>query len=126
MCHTLLDQYCHTRTIQGFSYCILPVDQFFKVDFPCTIADVVHGSDPCHLILCFQLLGDALFLRQLRCDQIQLIASLSINVSEIAIQPTAENQIGVEDRTILSEILLVLPAPDADGVDSSSGMTRHG
>ena len=34
-----------------------------------------------------------------------------------AVQSTAENQIGVDDRTILFEILLVLPAPDADGVD---------
>ena len=48
--------------------------------------------------------------------QIEPISSLSVNVSKIAKQLTAENQIGVKDRAMLSEVLLVLSAPDTDGV----------
>ena len=62
MCHTLLAQYCRTRILHGFSYCILLVDQFLEDDFLCTVADVVHGSDPCQLLLRLQALVDAFFL----------------------------------------------------------------
>ena len=45
-----------------------------------------------------------------------MFRALSINVSEIAVQFTAENEIGVDHRTMLSKVLLVLSAPDTDGV----------
>ena len=64
-------------------------------------------SDPhCYILPC-----------QLRYEQAELIASLSINVSKIAIQIAAENEVDVDHRTMLSEVLLVLSAPDTDGVD---------
>ena len=46
--------------------------------------------------------------------QVELISSLSINVSEIAVQLAAEHQIRVDNRTMFSEVLLVLPTPDTD------------
>lgn len=45
--------------------------------------DIVHGSDPCQLILFFQLVIDTFFLCQLNYKQVELISSLSVNVSEI-------------------------------------------
>lgn len=117
MCRTRSARYCHTRILQGFSYCILPIDQFFEDDFLCTVADVIHSSDPCQLIPCFQLLIDTSFFCQLRYEQVELIASLSINISEIAIQLTAENEVSLDHRMMFSEVLLVLSAPDTNGVD---------
>lgn len=81
------------------------------------VADVVRGSDPCKPILCFQTLVGTFFFCQLRYEQVELIASLSINISEIAIQLTAENEVSVDHRMMLSEVLLVLFTPDADDVD---------
>lgn len=92
------------------------MDQFFEDDFLCTVADVVHGSDPCQLILRLQALVDAFFLCQLRYKQVEPVSSLSINVSKIAVQLAAENQIGVNDWTVFCEVLLVPSAPDTDGV----------
>ena len=76
--------------------------------------------------LCFQLFIDTFFLCELRYEQVELIASLSVNISDIAVQLAAENQIGVDDRTMFSEVLLVLSAPDTDGVDFflRDGQTR--
>lgn len=127
MYHTRLAQYYRTRILQGFLYRILPIDQFFEDDFLCTVADVIHSSDPCQLIPCFQLLIDTFFFCQLRYEQVEFIASLSINIGEIAIQLTAEKQIGVDDRAVLSEVLMMLSAPDTNGVDflSRNDQTRQ-
>ena len=57
---TLSVQYCRTKILQGFSYRILPIDQFGNDDFLCTITDAVHSSYPCHLLACFQHLCHAL------------------------------------------------------------------
>ena len=84
-------------------------------DFLCTIADVVHGSDPCHLILRFQLLIDTLFLCQLCYEQVEFVSCLSVNVSQIAVQYSAENKIGIEDGAMFFQVLLVLPAPHTNG-----------
>ena len=52
---------------------------------------------PCHLILRFQLLIDTLFLCQLCYEQVEFVSCLSVNVSQIAVQYSAENKIGIED-----------------------------
>ena len=62
------------------------------------------------------MLIDTLFFCQLCYKQVELIASLSINSREIAIQITAENEVIVKHWTMLSEVLLVLSAPDTNGV----------
>lgn len=43
--------------------------------------------------------------------------SLSVNICKTVEQLAAENQIGVDERTMLSEVLRMLPALDANGVD---------
>ena len=62
------------------------------------------------------MLIDTFFFCHLCYKQVELIANLSINVSKIAVQLAAENQIGVNDWTMLCEVLLVPSAPDTDGV----------
>ena len=114
MCRTRSARYCHTRILQGFSYCILPIDQLLEDDFLCTVADVIHSSDPCQLIPCFQLLIDTSFFCQLRYEQVELIASLSVNVCEVAVQLATENQIGIQHRAVFFNVIQVLPTPDAD------------
>lgn len=92
-------------------------NQFCVNDFLRTIANAVHNSDPCKLILHFQLLIDSLFLCHLCYKQVELIVSLSVNICKTVEQLAAENQIGVDERTMLSEVLRMLPALDANGVD---------
>ena len=58
--HTLLLRCCRAKILQGFSYCILLVDQFSEDDFLCTVTDAVHGSYPCHLIVLLHVLCHAL------------------------------------------------------------------
>ena len=59
----------------------------------------------------------AIFLRHLHYKQIELGSCLSVDVSEIAVQLAAENKVGIDHWTMLSKVLLVLSAPDTDGVD---------
>lgn len=100
-----------TKILPEVSYGILPIDQLLEDDFLCPISDVIHGSDPCHLILRFQLLIDTLFLCQLCYKQIEFVSCLSVNVSQIAVQFSAENKVGIKHRAMLFQVLLVLPAP---------------
>lgn len=117
MFHTLLAQYYHTRILQRFSYRNLSIDQFVEVDFLCPVADVIHGFDPYQLIVCFQLLIDAIFLCHLCYKQIELCSCLSVDVNKVAVQLTIENEGVVEYRTVFSEVLLVLSTPHTNGVD---------
>ena len=50
--HTLSARCCRTRILQGFSYGILPVDQFVEDDLLRAVTDAVHGSDLCHQVSC--------------------------------------------------------------------------
>lgn len=83
-------------------------------DFLSTIADTVHRFDPCHLMLCFQLLVDALFLSHLLRQQSELLICLDINVSKVAVQLAIENQIGIKHWTVLLDVIQVLPTTDTD------------
>ncbi len=40
-----LDLYIRTKTLQGFSYCILLVDHFPEDNFLASVADAVHSSN---------------------------------------------------------------------------------
>lgn len=66
------------------------VDRFFG-----SVMDAVHSSAPFHLFLCFQLLGDICLLCYLLYQKSEPRLRWGINVSQIAVQLTAENQIGV-------------------------------
>ena len=76
-----------------------------------TSPDIIHFPNPCHLILRFQLLIDTLFLYQLCYEQMEFVSCLSVNISQIAVQLSAENKVGIEHRTMLFQVLLVLSAP---------------
>ena len=41
--------------------------------------------------------------------------TISVNVSQIAVQFSAENKVGIKHRTMLFQVLLVLPAPHTNG-----------
>lgn len=101
LCRIRSVQCCHTKILQEVSYGILPIDQLLEDDLLCTIADAVHGSDPCYLVLRFQLLIDTLFLCQLCYEQMEFVSCLSVNISQIAVQFSAENKVGIEHGTML-------------------------
>lgn len=84
-------------------------------DFFCSVADATHSSDPCHLILRFELLRNAFLFCHLLYQQSKPILCLSIDVSQITVQLAAQYQIGVQYRTVFFDIIQMLSAPDTDG-----------
>ena len=61
----------------------LCVDQLMVYDFHCPFPDVIHPLFPLHLILCFELFGDALLLGHLFRQQEHLLRCLFVDVSQI-------------------------------------------
>lgn len=109
-------QYFHTTILQEVSCSALPIDQVVEDRFFRTVANVVHSTNPCHLITLFQLLVDAFLFCQMCAEQREPISRLIVNADEIAVQSTVENKLGIEHRTIFLEVLLVLSAPSTNGL----------
>ncbi len=92
-------------------------DQFCIDDFLCTGTDTTHSSDPCQLILCFQLLIDALFFRHLLYKQIEPCSCLGVDVGKVAVEFAAKDKVIVDHGAMLSKVLLVLSALETNGTD---------
>lgn len=58
--------------------------------------------------------GLTLLLCQLCYEQMEFVSCLGINISQIAEQSSAENEIRIEHRSMLFQVLLVLSAPHAN------------
>lgn len=82
-CHTWSARYFRTKILQGFSYRILLVNQFPKDDFHCPVADAVHGSNPFHLVGCFQLLCYDLRCFHLVDNDFKVVLCLLVQISRI-------------------------------------------
>ena len=106
-----LAQYCHVKIFPEGLYGILPIDQLLEEDFFRPISDVIHGSDPCHLILRFQLFIDTLFLCQLCYEQVEFVSCPGVNVSQVVVQSFVESETKIKHRTMFFQVLLMLSAP---------------
>lgn len=107
MCHTQSARYCRTKIPRGFSYHILPVDHFSEDDFLGSVTDAVHGSNPCHLVGCFQFLCHALRCLHLLDNQGQTLLRLLVQISRICPELTAENKVIKEDWMVLFDAVPV-------------------
>lgn len=90
----------------------LNVDYFASDNFFCPVADAVHGSDPCHLILGFQFLCDSLGIFHLGNDTIQPVLRLFIQICQICPEPATQNQVIILGWMILLQIVFVHPPPN--------------
>ena len=115
MCYTLLAQDCRTKILQGFTYLILLVDQFGKDNLLCTITDAVHGSNPCHLVSCFQCLCHALRILHLLNNDLQTALCLLVQVGQISPQFSGQAKVIKADRMMFPQILSVHPSLTANG-----------
>ena len=110
MCHTPLARCCRTKILRGFSYCILPIDHFPEDDFLGSIANAVHGSNPCHLIVHLHALCHALSGFRLLNDKFKAALCLLVQIRQISPQFTAENKVVKADRVMFFKIFPVQPS----------------
>ena len=82
----------------------------------CPIPDIVHPPYPQHLILSFELLGHALTLRHLLCQQEHLLCGLLVDVGKIGIQPAGGQQLRVQGFSLRLDVPQVPLSPNADGL----------
>ncbi len=98
-----------------FKYSTLPIDDFLEDDLLGSIPDVVHPLHPCHLILCFQLLGNTMLCRHLLYKAVEHFSCPVIHLRKVTVQLTAEYQTGVQYRSMLSDVAQMSSAPHSDG-----------
>ena len=87
---------------------------FTEDDFLCSVADAVHGSDPCHLVSLFHTLCYVLSGFHLLNDKFKAILCLLIQILQIRPQFTAKAQIIEADRVMLLDIISVHTSPPTD------------
>ena len=83
---------------------MLVVDYVVIHDFCGSAADIIHPSNPFHLVVCLELFGHAFTLRHLFYVPKKHILSLFINVCKITVQLTACQQISVSHLVVLLDV----------------------
>gem|GEM_PF-6854001 len=68
---------------------ILSIYDFFQHNLPCPIVDTVHGSNPGHLVCCFQFLSHALSDLHLLNNQGQTLLRLLVQIGKVS--PESDN-----------------------------------
>ena len=71
---------------------LLSVNQLTVYNFHCTCLDIVHLTDPCHLVGSFQRLGDTLGSGHLFNNGILPFLCLLDNIGKVAVQSAVEQQ----------------------------------
>lgn len=82
------------------------VDQPAIYNFCSSVANVIHLSNPLHLIFRFELFGDTLTLCHLFYEPKKHILYLLVNVSEVSVQLATCQQISVEHLSVLLDVHL--------------------
>ena len=88
---------------------ILSIYDFFQHNFLCPIVDTVHGSNPGHLVCCFQFLSHALRYLHLLNNQGQTLLCLLVQIGKVSPELSFQNQIVKSHRAMLFQILQVHP-----------------
>ena len=101
-------------------------EKFPTDDFLLCIADIIHRTDPFHLILRFQLLRNPLLLCHLSYQQVEHLVGLPVDLIEVVHQLPGGQQRGVGSPAVFLEILepILLKRPYVAG--SSSGKAKSG
>ena len=92
----------------------LIVDNIVVYDFRGSAADVIHPSNPLHLIVCFEFFGYALTLRHLFYEQKKHILSLLVYIGKVSAQFAFCEQGCIESFAVRLDIPQVPLSPNAD------------
>ena len=95
---------------------ILSIYDFFQHNFLCPIVDTVHGSNPGHLVCCFQFLSHALRYLHLLNNQGQTLLCLLVQIGKVSPELSFQNQIV---KSHIGIYRLYLPNKQADVLYSS-------
>ena len=74
---------------------ILYVYDFFVYNFGSSLLDVIHPTNPFHLVVCFELFGYTLTLCHLIYEPRKHILRLLVDVCEVSIQLATCQQISI-------------------------------
>ena len=95
-------------------------------DLHCSISDAVHSLYPQHLILCFELFGDALTLCHLLCQQEYLLRRLFAYVGQIGIQSATGQKLHVQGFSLRLDVPQVPLSPYPDRLFLYGGYSQTG
>lgn len=80
-------------------------------NFHCVCPNVVHPTDPSHLIDCFQRLSNTLSFHHLLDDGAHHFLCLLVNVGKVAVQLATQQQSVIKGSAVFFEIPLVSLPP---------------
>ena len=75
---------------------LLSINTFAGHDLFCAVADVVHVPDPCHLVIGFEILGDALALGHLADQKVKHGVGLFVDLGEVGAQLAFSGQLRID------------------------------
>lgn len=88
---------------------ILSIYDFFQHNFFCSVVYAVHGSNPGHLVCCFQFLSHALSDLHLLNNQGQTLLCLLVQIGKVSPELAIQNQIIEHHWIVLLQIPSVHP-----------------
>ena len=92
----------------------LSVNQVIVNDFCDLISDIVHFSNPLHLIFCFELFSNTFLLRKLFNELVKHFVCFLINICKIRREFAARQQVCVDNRMVIFEVSQMSLAPNSD------------
>ena len=78
------------------------------------MADVVHPADPFHLVICFELFGDALIGFHLIYQLRKHFFRLFIDFGEVVVEGAVYHQFGVQKFFVFADVGEIAFAPDTN------------
>ena len=83
-------------------------------DFGGAVADVVHPAHPFHLVICFELFGDALAGFHLSYQLRKHFFCLGVDFGEVVIESAVDRQLGVQEFLVFADVGEIAFAPYTD------------
>ena len=105
---------------------LLVVNYIVIYDFGSSATDVIHPSNPLHLIVCFELFGHALTLCHLFYEPKKHILGLLVYIGKVSVQFAFCEQGRIKTFAVRLDIPQVPLSPNADSTCSSAGNARSG
>ena len=84
-------------------------------DFCRTFINCIYFNNPQELIFLLQQLGDALCFRHLINQAVEHSFRLFIDAGKMVVQCTGQQELRIQSRTVLFQVILPPYAPDIDG-----------
>ena len=95
----------HLRPVSLFIY------QFIVDNFFCTVAYIIHTSNPQHLIVCFELFSYTFLFGELFYQPKEHIFCLLVDIGKVGCEPATCQQVCIQDWTVMFDILQMRLCP---------------